>query len=419
MSAAALAREAELAHRLRRMRVFATALLAVMAVLFVAASLLVARYPAMAWVRAFAESALIGGFADWFAVTALFRRPLGLPIPHTAIVPSRKNDIGRALARFVRDHFLVREAVEARLERTDLAARAGAWLEQEKNAALLDRDLAAALDWLLRGIDGGELRSALGASLRNTLDQVPVSRVLGTLLEVLTSGAHAQTLIDEVVAFGRAQLDAHRFELRLRIHDRSPWWLPKFVDQEIYDQLVGEFERILTEIAVDADHPARIELNSRMSALREALANDPELVAKVRALQDELVGHPAVRTYAHDLWQRIREYVHASLDDPQSTLRLGVQRELRAIGVTLKNDAAAGERLNGWLRQLVLYFVETYRDPLSEVISETVERWDPSATSERIELHIGRDLQFIRVNGTLVGGLVGLLIYGLWRAFAG
>jgi uncharacterized membrane-anchored protein YjiN (DUF445 family) len=373
----------------------------------------------MAWVRAFAESALIGGFADWFAVTALFRRPLGLPIPHTAIVPSRKNDIGRALARFVRDHFLVREAVAARLERTDLAGRAGAWLEQEKNAALLDRDLAAALDWLLRGIDGGELRSALGASLRNTLDQVPVSRVLGTLLEVLTSGAHAQTLIDEVVAFGRAQLDAHRFELRLRIHDRSPWWLPKFVDQEIYDQLVGEFERILTEIAVDADHPARIELNSRMSALREALANDPELVAKVRALQDELVGHPAVRTYAHDLWQRIREYVHASLDDPQSALRLGVQRELRAIGVTLKNDAAAGERLNGWLRQLVLYFVETYRDPLSEVISETVERWDPSATSERIELHIGRDLQFIRVNGTLVGGLVGLLIYGLWRAFAG
>jgi uncharacterized membrane-anchored protein YjiN (DUF445 family) len=154
-----------------------------------------------------------------------------------------------------------------------------------------------------------------------------------------------------------------------------------------------------------------------MTALRDALANDPELIAKSRALQDELVGHPAVRAYAHDLWQRIREYVHASLDDPQSPLRLGVQRELRAIGKTLRDDAAAAERLNRWLRQLVVYFVENYRDPLSEVISETIERWDPSATAERIELHIGRDLQFIRVNGTLVGGLIGLAIYGLWRAF--
>jgi len=418
MSAAALDREAELAHRLRRMRVAATGLLAGMGVLFVATSVLVARHPWLAWVRAFAEAALVGGCADWFAVSALFRRPLGLPIPHTAIVPSRKNEIGRALARFVRDHFLVREAVEARLERTDLAARAGVWLSQDKNAARLDRDLAAALDWLLRGIDGGDLRHALGGSLRTTLEQVPVSRVLATLLEVLTSGAHAQALIDQVVAFCRAQLDAHRFELRLRIHDRSPWWLPKFVDQEIYDQLVGEFERILNEIATDAEHPARVELNARMTELRERLASDPELIAKGRALQDELVGHPAVRAYAADVWQRIREYVHASLDDPESPLRLGVQRELRSIGATLAQDPVAGERLNRRLRQLVVYFVENYRDPLSEFISETVERWDPSATAERIELYIGRDLQFIRVNGTLVGGLVGVAIYGLWRAFS-
>jgi uncharacterized membrane-anchored protein YjiN (DUF445 family) len=416
MTAPVLARERELADRLRRMRWFATALLAAMATLFVAASVLVPRYPALGAVRAFAESALIGGFADWFAVSALFRRPLGLPIPHTAIIPARKNDIGRALARFIRDHFLVRETVEARLERTDLAARLGAWLEHERNAALLDRDLAAVLDWLLRGLDGAELRSAIGASLRTALDQLPVNRVLATLVEVLTSGTHAQTLIDQVVQFGREQLDAHRVELRLRIHDRSPWWLPKFVDQEIYDQLVTEFERILDEIAKDPRHPARIELNARLHSLRDALASDPQLIAKGRALQEEFVGHPAVRSYAHDFWQRIRDYVHASLDDPQSPMRLGVQKEIRSIGATLRQDAAAGERLNGWLRQLLVYFVEHYRDPLSEIISETVERWDPSATAERIELHIGRDLQFIRVNGTLVGGLIGLAIYGVWHA---
>jgi uncharacterized membrane-anchored protein YjiN (DUF445 family) len=155
-----------------------------------------------------------------------------------------------------------------------------------------------------------------------------------------------------------------------------------------------------------------------MSSLRDALANDPELRAKARALQDELVAHPAVREYATDLWQRVRDYVHASLEDPQSPLRLGVQREISSIGKTLAEDSAAAERLNRWLKQLVVYFVEHYRDPLSEVISETVAQWDPSATAERIELHIGADLQFIRVNGTLVGGLVGLVIYTLWRAFA-
>lgn len=409
-------RELFLAQRLRRMRWYATALLAAMAVLFVGASVLMARYPALGALRAFSEAALIGGLADWFAVSALFRHPLGLPIPHTAIIPSRKNDIGRALARFVRDHFLVRDAIEVRLERTDLATRLGAWLEHEQNAAMLDRDLAAALEWLTRGIDGAELRAALASSLKSVSAQLPINQVLATLIEVLTSGAHAQTLIDQLVEFGHEQLTAHRVDIRVRIHERSPWWLPRFVDQEIYDQLMGELERILGEIAADPNHPARAGFNARLRSLRDSLVTDPELIAKARALQDELIEHPAVRAYAGDLWRRIGDYVHASLEDPQSPLRASVQREIRAIGATLKDDAVAAERLNRWLRELLVYFVEHYRDPLSEIISETVERWDPSATSQRIELHIGRDLQFIRVNGTLVGGLVGLAIYLVWQA---
>ena len=239
---------------------------------------------------------------------------------------------------------------------------------------------------------------------------------MATLIDVLTSGAHAQTLIDQLVRFGHEQLTAHRVDIRVRIHERSPWWLPRFVDQEIYDQLMGELERILSEIARDAKHPARAEFNARLSSLRDSLVTDPELIAKAQALQDELVEHPAVRAYASDLWHRIGDYVHESLDDPQSPLRASVRREIRAVGAMLKDDAVAAQRLNRWLRELLVYFVEHYRDPLSEIISETVERWDPSATSQRIELHIGRDLQFIRVNGTLVGGLVGLAIYVVWQA---
>jgi uncharacterized membrane-anchored protein YjiN (DUF445 family) len=399
------------------MRSVATSLLVAMGLLFAASSWLLPNRPWLGAVRAFAEAALIGGLADWFAVTALFRRPLGLPIPHTAIVPTRKDDIGRALARFIRDHFLVREAIERRLDRTDLAARLGAWLSQPANAEHVTRDLGAAVGWLLRAGDGDSLRTALGGSLRSAFDAVPVSAGIAALLDVLLSGAHAQTLIDKIVEFGRQQLDSQRVMIRVRIHERSPWWLPKFVDQQIFDQLVGEIERILDAIAADPGHPARTEIADALKSLQHSLATDSELAAKSRALQSEVIEHPAVRAYARDLWQRLDADLHAALADPSSHLRLGVEREIRGIGTALTADAAVAARLNSWLKQLLLYLVENYRDPLSEIVSETIEQWDPAATSRRIELAIGTDLQFIRLNGTVVGGLVGLLLYLGWQSF--
>jgi uncharacterized membrane-anchored protein YjiN (DUF445 family) len=401
--------------RLRRMRVFATALLVAMGVALLAANAFLDRWPWLGAVRAFAEAALIGGLADWFAVTALFRRPLGLPIPHTAIVPTRKDEIGRALARFIRDNFLVREAVERRLARTDLAARLGAWLAKEENAARVTRDLGAALDWLLRASDGNELRNGLGTILRGAFDAVPVSSGLAALLEVLLSGAHAQTLIDKLVALARTQLESQRVLIRVRIHERSPWWLPKFVDQQIFDELVGGLEQILDAIASDPRHPARTEIADALRSLKDSLAHDPALAARSRALQTEVIEHPAVRSYAHDLWQRLDTDLHAALADPRSPLRLGVEREIRGIGTSLASEPAVAAKLNAWLEQVLLYLVENYRDPLSEIVSETIEQWDPGATSRRIELAIGTDLQFIRVNGTVVGGLVGLLLYLGWH----
>jgi uncharacterized membrane-anchored protein YjiN (DUF445 family) len=400
-----------LVRRLRRMRLIATVLLGVMAAVFVASTWWL---PPGGWTgaaRAFAEAALVGGLADWFAVVALFRRPLGLPIPHTAIVPARKDDIGRALARFIRDHFLVREAVERRLDRSDLAGRLGAWLDDDVNAARVSHDVAAALDWALRSGDGGELRAALAGSLGRAFDAVPVSRAVGTLLDVLLSGERVQTLIDQLVQFGRSQLDAHRVSIRVRIHEQSPWWLPKFVDQEIFDKLVGEIEQLLDAIARDPAHPARGDIEAQLNALRQTLAEDPQLAAKSRALQHELTAHPAVRGYAQDLWLQLAEELHAALASPESPLVLGLTREIRQLGAVLHGDAEVAARLNGWLRQLLLYLVENYRDPLAEIVSETIESWDPKATARRIELNIGTDLQYIRVNGTLVGGLVGLALY--------
>ncbi len=400
-----------LARRLRRTRAFATALLAGMGVVYVVTTWYSSPTPYVGALRAFAEAALVGGLADWFAVTALFRRPLGLPIPHTAIVPARKNEIGRALARFIRDHFLVREAVERRLSRTDLAARLGAWLEDGRNAARVSRDLGQGLSWALREDGGGALRGALGDSLRAAFDEVPVNRAVATVLEVLTTGDRANHIIDQLVEFGRSELVKNRVAIRVQIHEQSPWWLPKFVDQEIFDKLVGGLEELLDAIAADPQHPARQEIAVRLGALQHAMAADPELAAKSRALKDELVAHPAVRAYAFELWQRLRSELAAALADESSPLALGLQREIGALGARLRADAALKSELDDWLKQLLLRIVENYRDPLSEIVSETIESWDAQATSRRIELNIGTDLQFIRVNGTLVGGLVGLALY--------
>jgi uncharacterized membrane-anchored protein YjiN (DUF445 family) len=401
-----------LARRLRRMRAMATALLAAMAAVYVVTTWFVAPNPYLDAARAFAEAALVGGLADWFAVTALFRRPLGLPIPHTGVVPARKNQIGRALARFIRDHFLVREAVARRLSRTNLAARLGAWLEDGDNAARVSRDLGEALAWALREDSrGGELRGALGATLRATFDEVPVNRAVATVLEVLTTGERANLIIDQLVAFGRTELANNRVMIRVRIHEQSPWWLPKFVDQEIFDKLVGGLEELLDAIAADPAHPARVEIQARLEAMQQALAADPALAAKSRALKDELVAHPAVRNYAFELWRKLRAELARALTDDKSPLTLGLQREIGALGARLRDDAALTAELDDWLKQLLLHVVDNYRDPLSEIVSETIESWDAQETSRRIELNIGTDLQFIRVNGTLVGGFVGLALY--------
>ena len=406
--------EKALARRLARMRWIATGLLCAMAVLFVATSLFLDRYPWLGLIRAFAEAGMIGALADWFAVTALFRHPLGIPVPHTAIVPARKNEIGRVLADFIRDHFLVRETVAARLERVDMAARAGAWLAVTDNARNLGRDISVALVWLLHATDSTALRSALRETLRAALDRAPLSSGFQAALDVLSSGEHSQAVVDQMVRFARDQLKLNKELIRDRIGERSPWWLPNFVDREIYDQLLAELTRLLDEIGDDADHPARAHFNAWLGETRAALGNDPDLTQRGRTLKDEFLDHPAVRDYVNDVWEKVREFLVASLRDPESLSRLAIDGELQEIGRGLREDGQVNRNVNRWLRDLVLYLVDNYREPVSAFISDTIEQWDPAATSARIELYIGRDLQFIRINGTLVGGLVGVGIYLIW-----
>jgi uncharacterized membrane-anchored protein YjiN (DUF445 family) len=411
--------EAGQARRLKHMQRLATGLLGLMAVVFVSTSIWRGSGPLLDLAWAFSEAALIGGLADWFAVTALFRHPLGLPIPHTAIVPNRKDEIGRSLARFVGDHFLVRTVLETELGRMSLARGFGNWLKKPANSASAASDLARGLRWALSNAESGPLREAVASSLGELARSMPTRQLLGALIDVLASGPHAAHLIDSIVAFGYVQLDRNKSRIRERIRERSPWWLPRFVDEEIFDQLVAELERILGEVGDNADHPARAAFSERLEGLRDSIANDPDFMRRTDALRNELLGHPAVVDFGRDVSRRAHSFLVKALDDPESELRRGLEHELGAIGRRLADDEPVAAELDAWLSEIMVYLVETYREPISSIISTTIEQWDASATSRRIELHIGRDLQFIRINGTLVGGLVGLLLYLSWTAAIG
>lgn len=405
------ASDAELLARLRHAQWVAGGLLAAMAAVFVTARVFVPNYSWLGIVVAFSEAALIGGLADWFAVTALFRHPLGIPVPHTAIVPTRKDEIGAALARFVGDHFLVGAAVEKRLARVELTRRLGDWLQEETNARRLSRDISVGLDWFMRSVDSGEIRQGLRRILGDAAKRIPINEAVAAIVNVLATGNNAQLLIDQLTQFGRQQLERNKLSIRVRIEERSPWWMPKFIDEEIYDQLVSEFERLLDEIGDNQDHPARQEFNERLGALHERLLEDESLAERCAFLGEEFFGNEAVQRFLQTLWDQTRDTLHAELHEETSEIRASIAKEIQHVGRLLSGDLTAQRRLDNWLKEALVYIVERYRGPLSEVISDTVAEWDSRSTADRIELHIGKDLQFIRINGTLVGGLVGVALY--------
>jgi uncharacterized membrane-anchored protein YjiN (DUF445 family) len=261
---------------------------------------------------------------------------------------------------------------------------------------------------------GGPLRQAAKDSLRDILSSLPTRQLLSALVDVFASGTHAQDLVDSLVRFSREQLERNRPLIRERIRERSPWWLPRFVDEEIFDQLVGELERILSEVGEEMDHPARQALLERLRHVQDALAGDSELLDRTAALRDDFLNHPAVVGFGRDVARHSHAFVIDALDDPGSSLRQGLDQELGRIGDNLASNGAIAARLNDWLAEIMIYLVESYREPISSIISTTIAQWDAASTSRRIELHIGRDLQFIRINGTLVGGLVGLILYLSW-----
>ncbi|MFK8029201.1 MAG: DUF445 domain-containing protein [Gammaproteobacteria bacterium] len=405
--------ENERARALSRMKWIATGLFVLMAIIFGLTFLMPNEPRWLGYVRAFSEAAMVGALADWFAVTALFRHPFGIPIPHTAIVPNNKDRIGESLAGFVERNFLTKDVLEPKLHEIDFAVRLGLWMQKPENAARLSQDAGKLISWLLASIDNDSVRRFLEKNLRSGSGSIQVAPLISSVLGALTAANRHQELIDNAVRIGRQQLYMNQHSIRHRIESQSPWWLPKFVDEEIYQKILGEISRLLDRIGDDPDHPARHSFNEATQELIESLANDPDMVERGESIKEEVLNNPAVQQYLTASWEDIKGYVNDQADLPDSKLRVRLEQAIQKSGQDLQDDKKMQGQIDGWIRAGVLNVLENHRASIGKVISDTVKSWDTDLTTQRVELQVGRDLQFIRINGTLVGGLVGLIIHTL------
>ena len=396
--------------RLRRMQALATGLLVAMAGVYVAASLAVPRWPAAGYLRAFAEAAVVGACADWFAVTALFRRPLGLPIPHTAIIPRAKARIGQALGRFIVENFLSPRVLDAKLRELELAAWGGAWLTREENARRMAGAVLKVGPELIYALPAGALEEMIGAAALAAARAVPAAPTASALLAAVWNEGRAQPLVERGAALLAGYLEQHQEVILEKVQGQSWRWLPAFVDRAIARKITSGVLQLLAEVQL-AEHPWRVKLGEEVERWIQRLAEDTELRAAGEVLKAQILADPSLAEHAHRLWSEVQVRLQAEWSEGAEALQVRLERLGRDLGGWLAADLAVQRSLNTGARAFVRRVLAPRREEIGRFVAQTMDSWDARSMVRRLELQVGPDLQFIRVNGTVVGGLVGLALY--------
>ena len=406
-----IAGEEEKLAGLRRMKRLPLLLLGLMVLLFF---LTLHRPEAWAgWLHAFAEAGMVGALADWFAVVALFRHPLGIPIPHTAIIPKRKNEIGASMARFVAEHFLHPEAVRKKLESVNLARNSAKWLKTPHgHDRVLELGVRTAR-WVLGALSEERVRDFIRRLGSRQLDEVNLAPLLGRVLQWLVEDGKHQQVFTQALRFGIVLLHDNRETIRGNVQRESPWWLPGFVDDRIVVEMMNRIEVLLLEMSLDSEHEMRSDFDHWMMTWAADLQHSPDYRRWGEHLKQDLMENEELQDYLYSLWSDLANGLERDLDDPESSVRRQLGELLHGLADELEKDEAMQAWVNGWLADSAVAAVDENRHAIASLISDTVESWDADETSYRVELAIGQDLQYIRINGTLVGGLVGLVIHAI------
>jgi uncharacterized membrane-anchored protein YjiN (DUF445 family) len=365
------------------------------------------------YAEAAVEASLVGGLADWFAVTALFRHPAGVPIPHTAIIQARKDEFGKTLGDFIQENFLTSEVISERVRNARISARLADWLTTDDNADTVSRygaDLIAGLTEVVRDED---VHRVMGEALTTAINNVNVAPLTARLVRLMTAGGRHQELLDAVLRSMETTLDKNRAELRERFGRESPWWLPGAVEDRIFDRLLDGARQLLHEVNNDPHHEFRAQFDSWVVDLADRLEHSPELAARGEEMKRDLLNHPELRAWMADLWADLKQQVRAQASDDESQLRRRLADLVRQAARELRDDPAMAAKLDQVAEGAVRYVAEHFHGEIADLVSGTIARWDAAETSAKLELLLGPDLQFIRINGTVVGGLAGLAIHAI------
>jgi uncharacterized membrane-anchored protein YjiN (DUF445 family) len=397
------------------MKAAATGLLVFMAGVFIVTRQFEAGYPWLGYVKAFAEAAMVGGLADWFAVTALFRHPLGLPIPHTAIIPRNKDRIGEALANFLRENFLIAPVVARRMRNIDLAGAAGRFLQAPQGEETrIRRGASRLLADLFESLDDERLGGLVKTSIANRIRKMEVSPLLGHALASAINEDRHVPMLEAAIRWTARALDANEGLIRDMVHKRANWVLKlASLDTKLADAIVDGLRKLTADMHTDPAHPVRIKIEEALAQLANDLQTKPETRERVEAMKVELLDNKSVSLWLDTLWQKGREAMIRAARNPDAAMAGKLGEVLKSMGQSLEKDARMKRAINQFARRAVSGMAASYGSSIVKLVSETVRGWDARTITARLESAVGRDLQYIRINGTLVGGLVGLTLHAL------
>ena len=396
---------------LNRMKLSATGLLAGVTLIFLVMVLLPVHNFWTELVQATAEAAMVGAMADWFAVTALFRHPMGLKIPHTAIIPTSKDQIGERLGQFFQHNFLTGDAITNKLQSMNIAGRVAAWLKTPSNKDQLANIVSKGLAGIVRAIDDESVHRVIRNAIENRLGKVPLTPVLGKFLENILTDNKRKHLIRGIMKMSGRLLKDYEIPIRIKIAEETPWWFPAPIDDKIYDRIVTMISQLKDNLEVNHSNPLYEQFDNLIDQLINDLKHSEAFIERGEMMKTELLDDTLSGDLPIKVWHTIKSRLILHEGESSSATHEPIARGLMEIGEALSHDLAMQDRLNNGIETGIRHLINQYGDEIGKLIAHTVKGWDGESTAQRIELQVGKDLQYIRINGTIIGGLVGLFIH--------
>jgi uncharacterized membrane-anchored protein YjiN (DUF445 family) len=404
-----------LRRRLRRNRTLATSLLVAMGAVFLGTHFVAEPAFGIRLLRATAEAGIVGGLADWFAVTALFRHPLGLPIPHTAIIPSSQERIGQTLGRFLERHFLTEEVLLRKLRSANVAERFAGWLAAPATAPVLAEAVASALPHVIRTLDNKDLQDFARRSLGEQVEQADIAPVIGRAIRIMTASGETDVLFERALGVASEWLEENREQIFELVRERSRWWIPRTIDRKIAEAIVTGAADLLNKLR-EPNGEVRLKFREALARLVDDLINSPEQREQINAFKNRILEHPEVHAWVAVVWRKTSRAMLEDLSQPDSKARMAVERLCLLVGKALATDEAMLKHIDTFIERLAVYLV-SWRHEIGAFVAEVVRSWDSHTLVDRLELVVGSDLQYIRMNGTVVGAFAGCLIFLVSQLF--